>query len=158
MPRINQVIKEEIQQTELRRSPSLVEDRLDDLKTYGEALIEAATQGGYSVEYVDNVAAQFDYALKAVVKFGSNAVRMVMEDRELRRDAVAELDSATRQVTGLLALVDILQTNHATDKQQAVREATEQAIRKAVEELAAAYDADPDELLAVLQKRQADSR
>lgn len=143
MPSMKAVIKDEQAQMELRRSPSLVEDRLDEIKAFGDILMQAADTGTYDVEYLAQVKAHFSWALTQVVKFGTNAARMVQHERETRRDAVAEMDYLKRENSGLKALVDALQMNQDKEKQQAINDA--------VGQLAEFYGADVDELLQALK-------
>jgi hypothetical protein len=148
MSGLNKIIKLEVDQADMRRSPSLVEDRLDELQAFAAVLIEAAQSSDMSTEYVDNITAQFMFALDSIVRFGNNAAGMVREERDLRRDALADRDSLLRQVTGLQALVEHLQTNRNGEIQAAVE--------KAVRNLAEVYGANADELLATVRGKASD--
>ncbi len=143
MPSMKDVISNEQAQMELRRSPSLVEDRLEEVQALSAILIEAAQNGNFDPDYVTTIVAHFQWNLNHVVKFGKNAAQMVQREREARRDAVAEFEHLTNANSGLLALVDHLQTNLDEQKQQAVNEA--------LEKLAEFYGANVDELLQALK-------
>lgn len=143
MPRLSDVVKNEQVQMELRRSPSLVEDRLEEVEALSKILIEAARAGNFDPEYINTIVAHFEWNLGHVVKFGTNAAKMVQRERDARRDAVAEFEHLTNENSGLLALVDHLQTNLDEQKQQAVNEA--------LQKLADFYGANVDELLQALK-------
>lgn len=148
MSRLNQLVNIEIEQAGLRRQPSMIEERLDRLQAFSGVLIEAAQSSAMSADYLDNVVAQFVSDLNAVARFGNNAARMVMEERGLRQNAMADHEMLVNQIAGLKELVQHLQTNRSVD--------IEAAIEKAVAKLAAAYDADPAELMAALNEQATD--